>query len=65
MKTEKIAIIIADASAGFVVFLMGLQMLTFPFDIIWVAFNLMLWIALPILILWSKNKEDAKNPLLE
>jgi len=44
---------------------MGLQMLTFPFDIIWVAFNLMLWIALPILILWSKNKEDAKNPLLE
>ena len=61
MRAEKIAIIVADALAGFVVFLMGLEMLSFPFNVIWVIFNFYLWIVFPIVILWSKNREEMKN----
>jgi hypothetical protein len=63
-KTEikKIAAIAVDVSAGFIVVLMGLEMLPFPLDIIWGAFNVWLWIVSPALILWAKNK-DANNPL--
>jgi hypothetical protein len=35
MEADKIAIILIDVSAGFIVFLIGLGMLSFPYDIIW------------------------------
>ncbi len=60
MRAEKLALIIADVSAGFMVVLMGFQMLTFPFNMIWVIFNLWLWVVFPIVILWSKKKENTK-----
>lgn len=63
MEADKIAIILIDVSAGFIVFLIGLGMLSFPYDIIWAVFNLYLWIVLPILILWSRNKKDRGNIL--
>jgi hypothetical protein len=63
MGAKKIAAIAVDASAGFIVVLMGLEMLPFPLNIIWGIFNVWLWIASPALILWAKNKEDANNLL--
>jgi hypothetical protein len=63
MKIRKAATIAVDASAGFIVVLMGLEMLPFPLNIIWGIFNAWLWIASPSLILWAKNKEDTKNLL--
>jgi len=63
MGAKKIATIAVDVSAGFIVVLMGLEMLPFPLNIIWGIFNAWLWIASPALILWAKNKEDAKNLL--
>jgi hypothetical protein len=63
MEAKKIAAIAVDASAGFIVVLMGLEMLPFPLNIIWGIFNVWLWIASPTLILWAKNKEDANNLL--
>jgi len=63
MEAKKIAAIAVDASAGFIVVLMGLEMLPFPLNIIWGVFNVWLWIASPALILWAKNKEDANNLL--
>jgi hypothetical protein len=63
MEADKIAIIIVDISAGFIVFLIGLGMLSFPYDIIWAVFNIYLWIVLPMLILWSWNKKDTENVL--
>jgi len=58
MEAKRIAIIVVDASAGFVVVLTGLEMLLFPWNMIWVFFNVLLWIVCPIAILWAKNKED-------
>jgi hypothetical protein len=60
MKIAKAATIIVDASAGSVVTLLGLEILPLPFNAIWGIFNAWLWIASPALILWAKNKEDAK-----
>jgi hypothetical protein len=62
MEAKKIAAIAVDISAGFIVALMGLEMLPFPLDIIWGIFNVWLWIVSPALILWAKNK-DANNLL--
>lgn len=61
MDAKKIVTIAVDASAGFIVALMGFKMTPFPLDIIWGAFNVWLWIVSPTVILWAKNKEDAKN----
>lgn len=63
MGAKKIAAMAVDVSAGFIVVLMGLEMLPFPLNIIWGVFNAWLWIASPALILWAKNKEDAKKVL--
>jgi len=63
MGAKKIVAIAVDVSAGFIVVLMGLEMLPFPLNIIWGIFNVWLWIASPALILWAKNKEDANNLL--
>ena len=63
MKMRKVATIVVDTSAGFIVVLTGLEMLPFPLNIIWAIFNAWLWIASPALILWAKNKEDTNNLL--
>jgi hypothetical protein len=57
MKTRKAATIAVDAGAGFIVVLIGLEMLPFPLSAIWGIFNAWLWIASPTLIYWAKNKE--------
>jgi len=62
MDTKKIVTIVVDASAGFIVTLTGFKMTPFPFDIMWGAFNIWLWIVSPSVILWAKNK-DANNLL--
>jgi len=61
MDAKKIVTITVNASAGFIVALTGFKMTPFPLDIIWGAFNIWLWIVSPTVILWAKNKEDAKN----
>jgi hypothetical protein len=61
MKKVKAVTIAVDAGAGFAAALIGLEMLPFPLNIIWGIFNIWLWTASPALILWAKNKEDAKN----
>jgi hypothetical protein len=63
MEANRIAITVANVSAGFIVVLMGFEMLPFPLNTIWVVFNLWLWIVLPIVILWAKNKERYKEVL--
>jgi hypothetical protein len=61
MGAKKIAAMAVDISAGFIVVLIGLEMLPLPLNVIWGIFNAWLWIACPTLILWAKNKEDARN----
>ena len=61
MLAKKIVTIAVDAAAGFIVTLTGFRMVWFPLDMIWGIFNVWLWIVAPTLILWAKNKEDAKN----
>jgi len=61
MGAKKIVTIAVDASAGLIVTLTGFKMMSFPLDIIWGIFNVWLWIVSPTIILWAKNKEDAKN----
>jgi len=64
MDAKKIVTIFVDVSAGFIVVLIGLGMLPFPFNIMWGLFNVWLWIALPTAILWAEKKEDEKKKLL-
>lgn len=59
---KKIATIMVDISAGFIVVLVGLGMLSFPLNVIWGTFNVWLWIVSPTAILWAKKKEDEKKP---
>ena len=61
MKVKKIAIIVVNVSAGFIVVLVGLGMLPFPLNIIWGVFNIWLWIVAPTAILWYDKKEDLKK----
>jgi hypothetical protein len=61
MLAKKIVTIAVDAAAGLIVTLAGFRMVSFPLDMIWGIFNVWLWIVAPTLILWAKNKEDAKN----
>jgi len=62
MEAKKIATIMVDVSAGFIVVLVGLEMLPFPLNIIWGFFNVWLWIASPA-ILWANKKENDKKLL--
>jgi len=63
MGAKKIATIVVDVSAGFIVVLMGLGMLPFPLNIMWGLFNVWLWIIVPTTILWAKKKEDGEKKL--
>jgi len=63
MGAKKTVAMAVDFLAGFIVTLIGFKMVSFPLDIIWGIFNVWLWIVSPTLILWAKNKEDAKNLL--
>lgn len=58
VETKKIATIAVDISVGFIVFLMGLEMLPSPLNIIWGIFNVWLWIVIPTVILWANESED-------
>jgi len=64
MEAKKITTILVDVSAGFIVVLVGLGMLPFPFNIMWGLFNVWLWIVVPTTILWAKKKEDKEKKLL-
>lgn len=64
MEAKKIATILVDVSAGFIVVLVGLGMLPFPLNIIFGLFNVWLWIAVPTVVLWVKKKEDEEKNLL-
>jgi hypothetical protein len=64
MEAKKIATILVDVSAGFIVVLVSLGMLPFPLNIMWALFNVWLWIAVPTAILWAKKKEDEEKKLL-
>ena len=64
MEAKKIATIMVDVSAGFIVVLMGLGMLPFPLSIMWGLFNIWLWIVIPAAILWAKKEEDEEKKLL-
>lgn len=58
MEAKKIATIVADVSLAFIVVLVGLGMMSFPLNIMWVVFNIWLWIVAPTAILSAKKKED-------
>lgn len=62
MEAKKIAIIVADVSAGFIVVLVGLEMLSFPLNVVWGLFNVWLWIVSPTMILLAERKEEEKKP---
>jgi len=63
MELRKIVTIVANVFAGFIVVLVGLTMLSFPFSLVWGTFNVWLWIVSPTAILWAKKKEDEKNSI--
>jgi len=63
MEFRKIVTIVANVSAGFIVVLVGLTMLSFPLNLVWGTFNVWLWIVSPTAILWAKKKEDEKKSL--
>jgi len=63
MELRKIATITVNVFAGFIVVLVGLTMLPFPFSLVWGTFNVWLWIVSPTAILWAKKKEDEKKSL--
>jgi len=62
MEIEKIAIIVANITVGFIVFLMGLGMLSYPYNLIWVIFNLWLWVVTPLVILLIKSEKYTGKP---
>jgi len=61
MKLQKIITIVANVFCGFIVVLVGLRMLSFPFNLVWGTLNAWLWIGAPTAILWAKKKEDEKR----
>ncbi len=61
MKVKKMATLVANVSAGFVVVLVGLGMLPFPLNLAWGLFNVWLWIVSPTTILWAQKKEEEKK----
>jgi len=63
MELRKIATITVNVFAGFIVVLVGLTLLSFPFSLVWGTFNVWLWIVSPTAILWAKKKEDEKNSI--
>jgi len=62
VEAKKIAIIVADVSAGFIVVLVGLEILSFPLNVVWGLFNVWLWIVSPTMILLAEKKEEGKKP---
>jgi len=62
MEIEKIAIIVANITVGFIVFLMGLGMLSYPYNLIWAIFNLWLWVVTPLVILLIKSEKYLEKP---
>jgi len=63
MEARKIATIVVNVLAGFIVVRVGLGMLPFPLNKIWGLFNVWLWIVPPTAIFWAKKKEDEKGNL--
>jgi len=61
MGLRKIVTIVADVTAGLIVVSVGLEMLPFPWNIIWGSFNAWLWIGSPTTILWANKKENEKK----
>ena len=61
MEVRKIATIVVDVFLGFIVVLIGLQMLPFPLNIFWGLFNVWLWIVLPTTMLWANKKENENR----
>jgi len=61
MEIKKIATIVANIFAGFIVALVGLTMLPFRTSLVWGAFNVWLWIVAPTAILWANKKEEGKS----
>lgn len=61
MEVKKIATIVADVSAGLIVVLIGLGMLSFPLNIVWGVLNVWLWIAAPTAIVWALKTEVEKK----
>ena len=61
MEAKKTATIVANISAAFIVFLVGLTMLPFPTGLLWGLFNVWLWIVAPTAILWASKKEEGKS----
>ncbi len=57
MEGRKIATIVVDVFLGFIVVLVGLEMLPFPLNILWGLFNVWLWIMIPTTILWIDKEE--------
>jgi len=61
MEVRKMATIVVDVFLGFIVVLVGLEMLPFPLNIFWGLFNVWLWIVLPTTILWANKKENEES----
>lgn len=55
MEARRIAVILTDIMLGFTVFLIGLDMLQFPFNVLWGAFNIWLWIIFPLIVSRKAN----------
>ncbi len=61
MEAGKIATIVIDVFLGFIVVIVGLEMLPFPLNIFWGLFNVWLWIVLPTTIFWTSKKENENK----
>ena len=61
MEAKKIAAIVVNVTAGFIVVSVGLAMLPFPLNIAWGVFNFWLWIVSPTAILWAQRKDENKS----
>lgn len=58
VEAKKIATIAVDVAVGFIVFLMGLEMLPSPLNVIWGIFNVWLWVVIPTVVLWANKREN-------
>lgn len=59
MTIRKILTILANVAAGAIVVSVGLDMLPFPYSLIWGIFNAYIWIVAPI-TLYHANKSVPK-----
>lgn len=65
LKIEKIITIIIDLVLGSVVVAIGLMMLPFPLNMVWIIFNLWIWIVAPLTLLWAKKKTEEREGEIE